>query len=152
MPALMGEVDILKGMTMQAGVQTVSELSSGFNVRGGNTDQNLILINGSPVFNSSHLFGFLSLINPDVVEDVRLFKGGIPVKQGERVSSVMEVEFKEGNTDMIRVYGGIGLINSRLALEGPVTKNKKLTFCSWWQKFIRKLDFKGNTRCEYQPE
>ncbi len=128
MPALMGEVDILKGMTMLAGVQTVSELSSGFNVRGGNTDQNLILINGSPVFNSSHLFGFLSLINPDVVEDVRLFKGGIPVKQGERVSSVMEVEFKEGNTDMIRVYGGIGLINSRLALEGPITKNKKLTF------------------------
>ncbi len=128
MPALMGEVDILKGMTMLAGVQTVSELSSGFNVRGGNTDQNLILIDGSPVFNSSHLFGFLSLINPDVVEDVRLFKGGIPVKQGERVSSVMEVEFKEGNTDMIRVYGGIGLINSRLALEGPVTKNKKLTF------------------------
>lgn len=128
MPALMGEVDILKGMTMLAGVQTVSELSSGFNVRGGNTDQNLILINGSPVFNSSHLFGFLSLINPDVVEDVRLFKGGIPVKQGERVSSVMEVDFKEGNTDMIRVYGGIGLINSRLALEGPVTKNKKLTF------------------------
>ena len=128
MPALMGEVDILKGMTMLAGVQTVSELSSGFNVRGGNTDQNLILINGSPVFNSSHLFGFLSLINPDVVEDVLLFKGGIPVKQGERVSSVMEVEFREGNTDMIRVYGGIGLINSRLALEGPVTKNKKLTF------------------------
>lgn len=128
LPALMGEVDILKGMTMQAGVQTVGELSSGFNVRGGNTDQNLILLDGSPVFNSSHLFGFLSLINPDLVEDVRLFKGGIPVKQGERVSSVMEVEFKEGNTETVRVFGGIGLINSRLALEGPVTKNKKLTF------------------------
>ena len=127
MPALMGEVDVLKGLAMLAGVQTVSELSSGFNVRGGNADQNLILINGSPVFNSSHLFGFLSLINPDVVEDVRLFKGGIPVKLGERVSSVMEVDFKEGNTEMIRVYGGIGLINSRLTLEGPLTKNKKLT-------------------------
>ena len=128
MPALMGEVDVLKGLTMLAGVQTVSEMSSGFNVRGGNSDQNLVLINGSPVFNSSHLFGFLSLINPDVVEDVRLFKGGIPVKLGERVSSVMEVEFKEGNKEMVRVYGGIGLINSRITIEGPLSKNKKLTF------------------------
>ncbi len=128
LPALMGEVDVLKGLTLLAGVQTASELSSGFNVRGGNTDQNLILVNGSPVFNSSHLFGFLSLINPDVVEDIRVFKGGIPVKLGERVSSVMEVDFKEGNNETIRIYGGIGLINSRLTLEGPLTKNKKLTF------------------------
>lgn len=128
LPALMGEVDVLKGLTMLAGVQTVSELSSGFNVRGGNTDQNLILVNGSPVFNSSHLFGFLSLINPDVVEDVRLFKGGMPIKHGERVASVMEVDFKEGNNEVIGISGGLGLINSRLALEGPLTKNKKLTF------------------------
>ncbi len=128
LPALMGEVDVLKGLTMLAGVQTVSELSSGFNVRGGNTDQNLILVNGSPVFNSSHLFGFLSLINPDVVEDVRLFKGGMPIKYGERVASVMEVDFKEGNNEAIAISGGLGLINSRLALEGPLTKNKKLTF------------------------
>ena len=128
LPALMGEVDVLKGLAMQAGVQMVSELSSGFNVRGGNTDQNLILVNGSPVFNSSHLFGFLSLINPDVVEDVRLYKGGMPARLGERVASVMEVDFKEGNDEMIRVYGGLGLINSRLTLDGPLTKNKKLTF------------------------
>jgi hypothetical protein len=127
LPALMGEVDVLKGLTMLAGVQTVSELSSGFNVRGGNTDQNLILINGSPVFNSSHLFGFLSLINPDVVEDVRLFKGGMPAKFGERVASVMEVDFKEGNNETMQVYGGIGIINSRLTLDGPLTKDKKLT-------------------------
>ncbi len=128
LPALMGEVDILKGMTMLAGVQTVGELASGFNVRGGNTDQNLILVNGSPVFNSSHLFGFLSLINPDVVDNVRLFKGGIPVKFGERVASVMEVDFKDGNEETVRVYGGIGIINSRLTLDGPLAKNKKLTF------------------------
>ena len=128
MPALLGEVDILKGLTIFAGVQTVSELSSGFNVRGGNTDQNLILINGSPVFNSSHLFGFLSLINPDLVEDVRLFKGGLPTKYGERVSSVMDVNFKEGNAETIRLRGGIGIINSRLTLDGPLSKNKKLTF------------------------
>ena len=128
LPALMGEVDVLKGLAMQAGVQMVSELSSGFNVRGGNTDQNLILVNGSPVFNSSHLFGFLSLINPDVVENVRLFKGGMPVRLGERVASVLEVDFKEGNDEAIRAYGGIGLINSRLTLDGPLTKSKKLTF------------------------
>ena len=128
LPALMGEVDVLKGLSMLAGVQTVGELSSGFNVRGGNTDQNLILVNGSPVFNSAHLFGFLSLINPDVVEDVRLFKGGMPVKYGERIASVMEVEFKEGNTETIRAYGGIGIINSRLTFDGPLTKNRKVTF------------------------
>ncbi len=149
LPALMGEVDVLKGLTMLAGVQTVSELSSGFNVRGGNTDQNLILINGSPVFNSSHMFGFLSLINPDVVEDVRLFKGGIPVKMGERVASVMEVDFKDGNNEAIRMYGGIGIINSRLTLEGPLSKNKKLTFIAggrssytnWMLKQIPDLSF-----------
>lgn len=148
MPALMGEVDVLKGLTMLAGVQTVSELSSGFNVRGGNTDQNLILVNGSPVFNSAHLFGFLSLINPDVVEEVRLFKGGMPVKFGERVASVMEVDFKDGNDEMIRFYGGIGVINSRLTLDGPLTKDKKLTFIlggrssytNWILKKIPELD------------
>ncbi|MEN8117824.1 MAG: TonB-dependent receptor [Bacteroidota bacterium] len=127
LPALMGEIDVLKGLTMLAGVQTVGELSSGFNVRGGNTDQNLILVNGSPVFNPSHLFGFLSLINPDVVEDVRLFKGGMPVKYGERVASVMEVDFKDGNDETMQIYGGLGVINSRLTFDGPITKNKKLT-------------------------
>jgi len=149
LPALMGEVDILKGMTMLPGVQTVGELASGFNVRGGNTDQNLILINGSPVFNSSHLFGFLSLINPDVVENVRLFKGGMPANFGERVASVMEVGFKDGNTEQIRFYGGIGLVNSRVTMDGPFSKNKKLTFvaggrssyANWIMKEIPELDF-----------
>jgi hypothetical protein len=149
LPALMGEVDILKGMTMLPGVQTVGELASGFNVRGGNTDQNLILINGSPVFNSSHLFGFLSLINPDVVENVRLFKGGMPAKFGERVASVMEVGFKDGNAEQVRFYGGIGLINSRVTMDGPLSKNKKLTFVAggrssytnWIMKQIPELSF-----------
>ncbi len=149
LPALMGEVDILKGMTMLPGVQTVGELASGFNVRGGNTDQNLILINGSPVFNASHLFGFLSLINPDVVENVRLFKGGMPANFGERVASVMEVGFKDGNTEQIRFYGGIGLVNSRVTLDGPLSKNKKLTavaggrssYTNWIMKKIPELDF-----------
>jgi hypothetical protein len=128
LPALMGETDILKGLTLYAGVQSVGELSSGYNVRGGNTDQNLMLVTGSPLFNSSHLFGFLSSINPDVVDGFRLFKGGMPARFGERIASVMEVDLKEGNQEMIRYYGGIGLINSRLTIDGPITKNRKLTF------------------------
>lgn len=126
LPVLMGEKDVIKSITMMAGVQTVSELASGFNVRGGNTDQNLVLVNGSPVFNTSHLFGFFSMLNPDVVEDVRLYKGGMPAKFGERVSSVMEVDLKEGNDSIVRFYGGIGLLNSRLTFDGPLTKDKKL--------------------------
>jgi len=127
LPALMGETDIMRGMAMQAGVQSVGELSSGFNVRGGNTDQNLLLVNGSPVFNSSHLFGFLSLINPDLVDDVRLFKGGMPARYGERIASVMEVDLRDGNSETLRLSGGVGIINSRLAIDGPLGKNKKLT-------------------------
>jgi len=127
LPLLMGERDVIKSITMMPGITTVGELSSGFNVRGGNSDQNLILLDGSPVFNSTHLFGFLSMINPDMVEDLRVFKGGLPPRYGERVASVMEVDMKNGNTDLLRVYGGIGTINSRLALDGPLAKNKKLT-------------------------
>ncbi|MBN1821966.1 MAG: TonB-dependent receptor, partial [Prolixibacteraceae bacterium] len=126
LPVLMGEADVIKSLTMMAGVQTVSELASGFNVRGGSTDQNLILVNGSPVFNPSHLFGFFSMLNPDVINDVKLYKGGMPAKFGERVSSVMEVDIKEGNDETILFYGGIGLLNSRLTLDGPLSKNKKL--------------------------
>ena len=130
LPSLMGEVDILKGLSLLAGVQTVGELSSGYNVRGGNTDQNLLLVSGSPVFNSSHLFGFLSLINPDLVSDIRLYKGGIPPRFGERTASVMEIDLKEGNPDVIRVSGGLGLINSRLSVDGPLFRNKKLTLAA----------------------
>ena len=130
LPVLMGETDVIKGVTMMAGVQTVGELSSGFNVRGGNTDQNLILLDGSPVFNTSHLFGFLSMINPDVIENVNLYKGGLPARYGERISSVMDLELKDGNDKTIKAYGGIGLINSRLAVDGPLSKNKKLKIIS----------------------
>jgi hypothetical protein len=128
LPLLMGERDILKSIVMLPGIQSVGELSSGFNVRGGNSDQNLVLLDGSPIFNASHLFGFLSAINPDVVKDMRVFKGGLPARLGERVSSVMEIVIKDGNEDKIKASGGLGIINSRLALDGPLTKNKKLTF------------------------
>lgn len=128
LPVLMGEADVIKSVVMMPGVKSVGEMSSGFNVRGGNNDQNLILIDGAPVFNTSHLFGFFSMINPDVVKDVTLFKGGIPASYGERVSSIMDVQLKDGNTDKIQFYGGLGLINSRFVLEGPFVKEKKSTF------------------------
>ena len=128
LPVLMGEADIIKSVVMMPGVQSVGEMSSGFNVRGGNNDQNLILMDGAPVFNTSHLFGFFSMINPDAVQDVTLFKGGIPASYGERVSSIMDVQLKEGNPETLRFYGGLGLINSRFTLEGPFIKKKKSTF------------------------
>jgi hypothetical protein len=128
LPVLMGEADVIKSVVMMPGVKSVGEMSSGFNVRGGNNDQNLILMDGAPVFNTSHLFGFFSMINPDAVKDVTLFKGGIPASYGERVSSIMDVQLKEGNTENLKFYGGIGLINSRFTLEGPFVKKKKSTF------------------------
>lgn len=128
LPVMMGEADIIKSVIMMPGVQSVGEMSSGFNVRGGNTDQNLVLMDGAPVFNTSHMFGFFSMINPDAVQDVTLFKGGIPASYGERISSIMDVKLKEGNTENIKFYGGIGLINSRFTLEGPFVKKKKSSF------------------------
>ncbi|MBW8324054.1 MAG: carboxypeptidase-like regulatory domain-containing protein [Prolixibacteraceae bacterium] len=128
LPVLMGEADVIKSVVMMPGVKSVGEMSSGFNVRGGNNDQNLILMDGAPVFNTSHLFGFFSMINPDAVKDVTLFKGGIPASYGERISSIMDVQLKEGNTENLKFYGGIGLINSRFTLEGPFVKKKKSTF------------------------
>ena len=128
LPVMMGEADIIKSVIMMPGVQSVGEMSSGFNVRGGNTDQNLILMDGAPVFNTSHMFGFFSMINPDAVQDVTLFKGGIPASYGERISSIMDVKLKDGNSENLKFYGGIGLINSRFTLEGPFAKKKKSTF------------------------
>lgn len=128
LPVMMGEADIIKSVIMMPGVQSVGEMSSGFNVRGGNTDQNLVLMDGAPVFNTSHMFGFFSMINPDAVQDVTLFKGGIPASYGERISSIMDVKLKDGNSENIKFYGGIGLINSRFTLEGPFAKKKKSTF------------------------
>lgn len=127
LPVLMGEADLIKSIIMMPGVQSVGEMSSGFNVRGGNTDQNMVLLNGAPVFNTTHMFGFSSMINPDAVENVTLYKGGIPSSYGERIASVMDVQLKEGTDKFLQVYGGIGLINCRLTIEGPFAKNKKST-------------------------
>ena len=124
MPVVLGEADILKSILLLPGVSNAGEGSSGFNVRGGAADQNLILLDEATIFNTSHLFGFFSVFNPDAIKDIKLFKGGIPARYGGRVSSVLEIFQKEGNSKKFTVNGGIGLVASRLLAEGPIKKGK----------------------------
>ncbi|MFT4738813.1 MAG: hypothetical protein ACI92W_002937, partial [Paraglaciecola sp.] len=124
LPAFAGEVDIIKSIQLLPGVSTVGEGASGFNVRGGGVGQNLVLLDEAPVYQSSHLFGFFSVFNPDAVKDVKLYKGGIPAQYGGRLSSVLDIRMKEGNKKELDVSGGIGTIFSRLAVEGPLVKDK----------------------------
>ncbi len=123
-PALMGEVDVIKAIQLLPGVQATSEGGSGFSVRGGNYDQNLILLDDAPVYNASHLMGFFSVFNNDAVKDISLYKGDIPAAYGGRLSSVLKVNIDGGNTDKIHVKGGIGTISSRLTVEGPIFSDK----------------------------
>lgn len=123
-PALLGEVDLVRAIQLLPGVSTVGEGATGFNVRGGNIDQNLVLLDEAPVYNSSHLFGFFSVFNPDAVKDVKLIKGGIPAQYGGRLSSILDVRMKEGNAKQFSASGGIGVIFSRLTLEAPIVKDK----------------------------
>ncbi len=124
MPALLGEVDLIKSIQLLPGVSTVGEGSSGFNVRGGDISQNLVLLDEAPVYNSSHLFGFFSIFNPDAVKDVKLIKGGIPAQYGGRISSILDVRMKEGNSKKREINGGIGSIFSRLTYEQPFLAGK----------------------------
>ncbi|RCW90932.1 TonB-dependent receptor [Winogradskyella arenosi] len=124
MPVVLGEVDVIKSITLLPGVTNAGEGASGFNVRGGAADQNLILLDEATIFNSSHLFGFFSVFNPDAIKDIKLYKGGIPAKYGGRVSSVLDIYQKEGNSKSFHMNGGIGLISSRLLAEGPLKKDK----------------------------
>jgi outer membrane receptor for ferrienterochelin and colicin len=123
-PALMGEVDILKALQLTPGVKSGGEGQSGIYVRGGGPDQNLILLDGVPVYNVSHLFGFFSVFNADAIKDVKLIKGGYPARYGGRLSSVLEINMKEGNLNEIKGTASIGLISSKLTLEGPINKGK----------------------------
>lgn len=123
-PALLGEVDLVRAIQLLPGVSTVGEGASGFNVRGGGVDQNLILLDDAPVYNSSHLFGFFSIFNPDAVKDVKLIKGGIPAQYGGRGASILDVKMKEGNAKRLEINGGIGAIFSRLSVEAPIVKDK----------------------------
>ncbi len=123
-PVLLGETDIIKSIQLLPGVQTSVEGSSGFYVRGGNADQNLVLLDEATVYNPAHLFGFFSVFNNDAVKNVELFKGGIPAEYGGRLSSVLDVRMKEGSMEKFKASGGWGMITNRLILEGPLFKNK----------------------------
>lgn len=124
MPALLGEVDVVRSIQLLPGVASVGEGATGFNVRGGGVGQNLVLLDEAPVYNSSHLFGFFSVFNPDAVKDVKLIKGGIPAEYGGRLSSILDVRMKEGNTKKFTAEGGVGLIFSRLTLSAPINEGK----------------------------
>ncbi|MBL7931916.1 MAG: TonB-dependent receptor [Bacteroidia bacterium] len=123
-PALLGEKDVMKVIQLMPGVQKGSEGSSGFYVRGGGPDQNLIILDEATVYNAFHLFGFFSLFNGDALKSVELTKGGFPARYGGRLSSVLDMQMKDGNKEKISGEAGIGLISSRLTLEGPLIKNK----------------------------
>ena len=124
MPVVLGEVDIIKSLLLLPGVTNAGEGQSGFNVRGGGADQNLVLLDEATLFNTSHLFGFFSVFNPDAIKDLKLYKGGIPARFGGRASSVLDIYQKDGNNKAFHANGGIGLISSRLLLEGPIVKEK----------------------------
>ncbi|MDR1119647.1 MAG: carboxypeptidase-like regulatory domain-containing protein, partial [Dysgonamonadaceae bacterium] len=123
-PVLLGEVDVIKAIQLLPGVQVTSEGSSGFSVRGGGYDQNLILLDEATVYSPSHLMGFFSVFNNDAVKDVTLYKGDIPASYGGRLASMMDIRSKDGNSQRFSGTGGIGLIASRLTLEGPIVKDK----------------------------
>ncbi|WP_066632370.1 TonB-dependent receptor [Labilibacter marinus] len=123
-PALMGEVDVIKVLQLMPGVQATSEGSSGFSVRGGNPDQNLILLDEATVYNAGHMLGFFSVFNNDAVKDVKLYKGDIPAEYGGRLASLVDVRMKDGNKKKFSGTGGIGLISSRLTLEGPIIEDR----------------------------
>lgn len=123
-PVLMGERDVIKTMTLLPGIKSAGEGNTGFNVRGGASDQNLILLDEAPVYNASHLLGFFSTFNSDAIKDVQIYKGGMPAEYGGRLSSVLDIKMKEGNDKNYSVSGGLGLISSRLNIEGPIVKEK----------------------------
>ncbi len=135
-PAVLGEVDIIKSIQLLPGVSTVGEGATGFNVRGGSVDQNLILQDEAPIYNSSHALGFFSVFNPDAVKDVKLIKGGIPANYGGRLSSVLDIRMKDGNMKKFHGSGGVGTIFSRLMLEGPIVKDKSSYMVAFRRSYI----------------
>lgn len=158
-PMGMGEVDLFKSSLLLPGVQSVSEASSGYNIRGGSADQNLILLNGAPIINSSHFFGFFSAFNSDMIEDVTLYKSGIPAKYGGRVSSVMDIELKEGSKEKFNVSGGISPLTGRLMIEGPIIKKKasfiissRTTYSDWVLRQLKNIQLKKSSASFYDVQ
>lgn len=139
LPAFMGEVDVLKSIQLLPGVQASGEGNAGFYVRGGGADQNLILLDDATVYNTGHLFGFFSVFNADALKNTTIIKGGMPAQYGGRLSSVLDVTMKEGNNKRFQADGGIGLIASRLTLQGPIQKNKSSFIISGRRTYISEL-------------
>jgi len=155
-PPILGEVDVLRIALTLPGVQTVGEGANGINVRGGTADQNLMLINDAPIYNPTHFFGFFSSFNPDVIKSVELHKGGIPAQYGGRISSVFEVQTKEGNNKKFVGSGGISPVTARLAFEGPIIKDKisyivggRSTYSNWILKKIPNPAIKNSSASFY---
>ncbi|MBC6607330.1 TonB-dependent receptor [Hymenobacter sp. BT188] len=155
LPALFGEVDLLKTLQLKPGVQNGGEGTSGLFVRGGSSDQNLYLLDEAVVYNPSHLFGLFSVFNPDAVQSVDLYKGGFPAQFGGRLSSVVDVKLREGNTKKLGVSGGLGLISSRLTVEGPIVKDKGSFILSgrrtYFDVFTRQINKMNIDDPEYNP-
>lgn len=152
LPALLGEPDIMKALQLLPGVQGGNEGTSGLYVRGGSPDQNLILLDGVPVYNASHLFGFFSVFNADAIKSVELIKGGFPARYGGRLSSVIDINMKDGDKNKIHGEGGIGIIASRLTLEGPIKKGKSSFMVSGRRTYIDVLAapfMKGDSKGGY---
>jgi hypothetical protein len=135
-PVLFGEKDVLKTIQLLPGVKSAGEGNAGFNVRGGSTDQNLILLDEAPVYNASHLLGFFSTFNSDAIKDATIIKGNSPANYGGRLSSVLDVRMKEGNNKKFAVNGGIGLISSRLTVEGPIQEEKSSFMLSGRRTYV----------------
>lgn len=154
-PTVFGEADVLRAITSLPGVKTVGEASTGFNVRGGSADQNLILFNDATIYNPSHFFGLFSAFNPDVIKDIELYKSSIPAKYGGRLSSVLDISSREGNKKNITGSAGIGLLTSRFHIEGPLAKNKtsfilggRATYANWLLNLLPN-EYK-NSRASFQ--
>ena len=138
-PAFLGEVDLLKVIQLLPGVKNAGEGSAGIYVRGGGADQNLILLDDAAVYNTGHLFGFFSIFNADAIKNVSLIKGGMPAQYGGRLSSVLDISMKDGNNKKFQVDGGIGLIASRVSIQGPIVKNKSSFIVSARRTYIDAL-------------
>ncbi len=151
LPTFLGEVDPIRSLTTLPGVATSGELASGFNVRGGESGQNLVLQDGATIYNPSHLFGFFSAFNPDMVNGVTLYKGSGPANFGTRISSILDVSLRKGNPDRHAVTGGIGLVSSRLLIEGPIGNGNasyivggRISYCNWLVRAIDNVDLKNS--------
>ena len=152
LPTMLGEVDIVKSLQLLPGVSSVGEGSSGFNVRGGRVDQNLILLNGTPLFNSSHALGFVSAFNQDIIKDFSLYKGNVPANFGGRAASVLDVSTRKGDFDKWHYQGGVGIVSSRFTAEGPLSKGKtsllaagRISYADWLLKQTSNPDVKNSS-------